>query len=67
MKVRKIDGDVRVQIPAYTDWWMRGARYGRLVKVTEYNKLGVGHDIAHVKLDATGKVRKFVLMDCTFL
>ena len=52
----------RVQIPAYTDRWMMGDRYGEVVKVTKWS-----HDdteIAHVKLDKSGKTLRFVLADC---
>jgi hypothetical protein len=64
----------RVQIPAYTDWWMRGARYGEIVKVARRGidvKRGAvvtGHkqvEIAHVKLDIGGKTIKVLLDDCT--
>ena len=37
---------------------MRGARFGELVKVTPKG-------IAHVRLDATGKVARFLFDDCT--
>jgi hypothetical protein len=62
----------RVQIPAYTDRWMMGDRYGVIVKTTrravpvngEANKF-VLREIAHVKLDKSGKTGKFILDDCT--
>jgi len=69
----------RVQIPAYTDRWMMGDRYGVLVKVTRPRKsksLGAraallttnrweyNREIAHVKLDKSGKTMRFVLDDC---
>lgn len=38
----------RVQLHPATDLWMRGARYGEVVKVTNKSY--------HVRLDATGKV-----------
>ena len=38
----------RVQLSPATDWWMRGARYGEIVKI---GKSGM----VHVKLDATGR------------
>jgi hypothetical protein len=41
----------RVEIPVYTDWWMKGDRYGEIVKTTRVN----GTLIAHVKLDKSGK------------
>lgn len=48
----------RVQIPAYTDRWMMGDRYGDVVKVSEQG-------VAHVRLDISGKVVKVILDDCT--
>jgi myo-inositol-hexaphosphate 3-phosphohydrolase len=71
---------MRVQIPAYTDRWMMGDRYGDVVKVTKKKSIwrfGVTpsskalttsdqvQDIAHVKLDISGKTLKFLLDDCT--
>jgi hypothetical protein len=61
----------RVQIPAYTDRWMMGDRYGEIVKITI--RKGEDHsvidqpdrEVAHVKLDKSGKVQKFWLEDCT--
>lgn len=50
----------RVQIPAYTDRWMMGDRYGDLVKTTTYR----GTEYAHVKLDKSGRVMRFILADC---
>jgi hypothetical protein len=63
----------RVQIPAYTDRWMRGDRYGEVVKTTRTkaryltsNKAVAGPIVvAHVKLDVSGKTIKVVLDDCT--
>lgn len=76
---------IRVQIPAYTDRWMMGDRFGDLIKVTRYgatsgnriraalltnarygNKAG-SIDIAHVKLDISGKTVKVILDDCTMV
>ena len=48
----------RVQIPAYTDRWMMGDRFGDLLSV---NRKG----IARVKLDISGKVCRFLFDDCT--
>jgi hypothetical protein len=63
---------MRVQIPAYTDRWMMGDRYGEVVKVTDSKvpeqhgaKAGERVDIAHVKLDKSGKTLRFILADCT--
>lgn len=58
----------RVQIPAYTDRWMMGDRYGELVKTTRSGVLINNEarvEIAHVKLDKSGKVVRVVLNDCT--
>jgi len=52
----------RVQIPAYTDRFMMGDRYGAVVKITH---TAIGREIAHVKLDKSGKTMKFILEDCT--
>ena len=67
---------MRVQIPAYTDRWMMGDRLGEVVKVVtktrpgEMNIEGVNEpwcEVAHVKLDVSGKTFKFLLKDCTVL
>ena len=67
----------RVQIPAYTDRWMMGDRYGDIVKVTKQRRnfplraavsadnRGTYVEIAHVKLDKSGKTIRVVLDDCT--
>ena len=52
---------MRVQIPAYTDRWMMGDRYGDVVKITQVEQAS---DIAHVKLDKSGKTVRVVLNDC---
>lgn len=67
----------RVQIPAYTDRWMMGDRYGVIVKMTRQRKsresifrertIPKGTEIAHVKLDKSGKVLRFILDDCTVI
>lgn len=38
----------RVELSPSTDWWMRGARFGEIVKV--------GRTYMHVKLDAGERV-----------
>ena len=68
---------IRVQIPAYSDHWMKGDRYGELVKTTRQKATGIGRmltsnasgmlDIAHVKLDKSGKTISFLLDDCELL
>jgi len=59
----------RVQIPPYYDLWMRGDKYGDLVKVTVSKKLrdrwGDPVEIAHVKMDITGKIARVIYSDCT--
>jgi hypothetical protein len=61
----------RVQIPAYTDRWMMGDRYGEIIKITRARLLRAkdpnGREIAHVKLDKSGKTLRFMLDDCTVL
>jgi len=58
----------RVQIPVYTDRWMMGDRYGEVIKV---RKGWIDSDdlrpieIAHVKLDVSGKTVRVILADCT--
>jgi hypothetical protein len=66
----------RVQIPAYTDRWMMGDRYGEIVKVIKRGKINgraailhsgawrVIGEIAHVKLDKSGKTVRVILNDC---
>jgi hypothetical protein len=67
---------MRVQIPAYTDRWMMGDRYGDVVKVTERKldskaRIATGDrhrvrvEIAHVQLDKSGKTVRVILDDCT--
>jgi hypothetical protein len=56
----------RVQIPAYTDRWMMGDRYGEIDRIT---RASCGHKIdgikiAHVKLDKSGKTVRVILADC---
>jgi hypothetical protein len=68
----------RVQIPAYTDRWMMGDRFGEIVKITWASKAksaglraailsevrSTDAEIAHVKLDKSGKTVRVVLADC---
>jgi len=60
---------MRVQIPAYTDRWMRGDRFGEVTKVTKrhafHNPDMREIEIAHVKLDISGKTIRVLLEDCT--
>lgn len=68
----------RVQIPAYTDRWMRGDMYGTIVdhSLIPWERIhtsirprgyveGDRVELAHVKLDKSGKVVKVILNDCT--
>jgi hypothetical protein len=58
---------MRVQIPAYTDRWMMGDRYGEVVRTWVQRPIGRDRDctIATVKLDKSGKRTNVVLDDCT--
>lgn len=72
---------MRVQIPAYTDAWMRGDRYGEVVKTFRRRSDNAGVraalltsatrgqpvEIAHVKLDKSGKTVRVILDDCTVI
>ncbi|MDB4351970.1 hypothetical protein OAA60_00890 [Porticoccaceae bacterium] len=62
MKYNRINMDYwkgkRVEIPAYTDRWMMGDRYGEVVNV-----LSAG-DMLKVKLDKSGKSKLFYTMEC---
>lgn len=55
----------RVQIPAYTDRWMMGDRYGDVVR---QDTIVIGGELverATVKLDKSGKRVRVLLDDCT--
>ena len=65
----------RVQIPAYTDRWMMGDRFGEVVKVTLSRLRRISprsaipavydqREIAHVKLDKSGKTVRVIFDDC---
>jgi len=66
---------LRVQIPAHTDRWMMGDRYGEVIKIRKVAvpKRGtvgepnafVIRDVATVKLDKSGKTIRVVLDECT--
>ena len=61
---------MRVQIPAYTDRWMMGDRYGEVVstyieKPRQTAPDNEPREIARVKLDISGKTMRVVLTDCT--
>lgn len=58
---------MRVQIPAYTDRWMMGDRFGEVVKTSIRHVPGRtewDQTVAHVKLDVSGKTVKVILDDC---
>jgi len=59
----------RVQIPAYTDHWMKGDRFGELIDVrwgkVFKNRWGDKANVAHVKLDTSKKIVRVLLDDCT--
>lgn len=58
----------RVQIPAYTDRWMMGDRYGEVINVYVPRKGALnGTEIACVKLDKSGKTVRVIYADCTVL
>ena len=59
---------MRVQIPAYTDRWMMGDRYGEVVKTTRSRNLCDKYgpvEVHTVKLDKSGKTIKVIAYDCT--
>jgi hypothetical protein len=63
---------MRVQIPPYTDRWMMGDRYGEVLKifgriVTKDNGAKERCEVAHVKLDKSGKTVRVILDDCTVI
>lgn len=51
---------MRVQIPAYTDRWMMGDRYGEVTDRGWY----LGQWCYRVKLDKSGKTLRFIANDC---
>jgi hypothetical protein len=57
---------MRVQIPAYTDHWMRGDRYGEVLKTytITVSRDGTECEVARVKLDKSGKKTTVILNDC---
>ncbi len=58
---KPVERTQRVQIPVYTDRWMMGDRYGDLLKITRAKS---GEEVAHVKLDKSGKIVRVILADC---
>lgn len=71
----------RVEIPAYTDRFMMGDRCGELIKVTragagrlrdrlltsDPGRYSGMVELAHVKLDKSGKTVRVILADCRVL
>ena len=60
----------RVQIPAYTDRWMMGDRYGEVIKVSPSCRYldpndPRGRTWYNVRLDKSGKTVKVIADDCT--
>lgn len=52
----------RVQVPTYSDAWMRGDRYGEVIG---YLKRRVNDSaVARVRLDKSGRVETFLIDDC---
>ena len=68
---------IRVRIPAYSPLYQQGDQTGELVKTTRQKATGLGRmltsnasgmlDIAHVRLDKSGKTISFLLDDCELL
>lgn len=60
----------RVEIPVYTDRWMMGDRFGTITKISKTRKAQLDEDrreIAHVKLDISGKTVRVYLEYCRVL
>lgn len=64
---------MRVQIPAYTDRWMMGDRYGTVENIRwmmlagKTTKAKIKTEVAYVRLDKSKKKQKFILADCTVI
>ncbi len=62
----------RVQIPAYTDRWMMGDRYGEITRIDRHivavkgDRITEGVEMATVRLDS-GKRIRVILNDCTMV
>jgi hypothetical protein len=57
----------RVELPAYTDRWMMGDRYGTVVNtstVPQTSRLYPGRTVLHIQLDKSGKTVKALSDDC---
>lgn len=58
---------MRVQIPAYTDRWMMGDRYGEVTKTyrgKSVDRYGNRIEVVKVKLDKSGVIVCAILDDC---
>lgn len=64
---------MRVQIPAYADLWMRGARFGEIARVIEGGRYldprdPRGRTLFLVRLDAAPRrAPRFIADDCRFV
>jgi hypothetical protein len=61
---------MRVQVPAYTDAWMMGDRYGEVVKTTR-RRVSQARDwwkLVHwIRLDKSGRTIRVLADDCTVI
>mgnify|MGYP001288488811 CR=1 FL=1 len=57
----------RVQIPAWTDEWMMGDRYGEVKRVVVASHLDTNEWRVKVKLDKSGKTINFWVNDLTII
>lgn len=61
---------MRVQVPAYTDSWMKGDRYGEVLRTVEAKRLSAADgkryldDVHVVKLDKSGRRLRVWASDC---
>lgn len=61
---------MRVEIPPYCDFWMRGDRYGDVLNVVRKPVSNgqpngfVMREVARVKLDISGRTVRVILADC---
>lgn len=59
---------MRVEIPAYTDRWVMGDRYGQVLATTEARpEIGRLCATCRVKLDKSGDVRTYIADECRVL
>jgi hypothetical protein len=57
---------MRVQIPAYADQWMQGDKYGEVTRRIRADRArGELHDTWEVRLDKSGKHRRYIADECT--